>query len=159
MSRRDQIRMSDEEALAFLEQERTVICATNGRRGWPHLMPLWYVLRPTGDGGAPQLWAWTFAKSQKARNLERDPRATLLVEDGVQYNELRGVMLECDVDVERDPERVADYGLRLFRRYGGGELEPGVREAVEKQAPKRVGLLFRPTRVVSWDHSKLGGTY
>jgi len=79
MSRRDQIRMSDAEVLAFLEEERTVVCATNGRRGWPHLMPLWYVLRPTGDEGAPEVWAWTFAKSQKAKNLERDPRATLRV--------------------------------------------------------------------------------
>ena len=97
MSRRDQIRMSDAEVLAFLEEERTVVCATNGRRGWPHLMPLWYVLRPTGDAGAPQVWAWTFAKSQNAKNLERDPRATLQVEAGETYDQLRGVMLECDV--------------------------------------------------------------
>ena len=85
MSQRDAIQMSEEEVLALLDEERTVVCATNGRRGWPHLMPLWYVVRPTGDGGAPQLWAWTFAKSQKARNLERDPRATLQVEAGERY--------------------------------------------------------------------------
>src|SRR3954452_15846593 len=97
MSRRDQIRMSDEEVRGFLEEERTVICATNGRRGWPHLMPLWYVVRDTGPDGGPQLWAWTFAKSQKTRNLERDPRATLQVEGGEEYPQLRGVMLECDV--------------------------------------------------------------
>ena len=77
MSRRDQIRMTDDEVGAFLDEERTVICATNGRDGWPHLMPLWYVVR---DG---RLWSWTYAKSQKTRNLERDPRATLLVESGV----------------------------------------------------------------------------
>ncbi len=40
---------------------------------------------------------WTYAKSQKARNLERDARATIGIEDGVQYHELRGVMFECDV--------------------------------------------------------------
>jgi PPOX class probable F420-dependent enzyme len=131
-----------------------VSCATLGPSGRPHLVPLWYV----SDG--TELRGWTYAKSQKARNLERDPRATLLVEDGVQYHELRGVMLECDVDVERDPERVTRYGLELFTRYGGGgELPPAVRESVEKQAPKRVGLRFAPTRVVSWDHAKLGGTY
>jgi PPOX class probable F420-dependent enzyme len=152
-SRREQIRMSDEERRAFLEEQMIVSCATTGPSGRPHLISLWYV--PDGD----ELSGWTYAKSQKARNLERDARATLLVEDGVQYQELRGVMLECDVELERDPERVAAYGLRLFRRYGGGELAPGVREAVEKQAPKRVGMLFKPTRVVSWDHGKLGGVY
>ena len=78
MSRRDQIRMSDAEVLAFLDEERTVDLRDERAPGWPHLMPLWYVVR--GDG-AP-MWAWTFAKSQKVRNLERDPRATLQVEAG-----------------------------------------------------------------------------
>src|ERR671916_2474594 len=82
MSLRDRIRMSDEEVLGFLGEGRVVVCATNDRSGWPHLMPLWYVVRASGQDDAPQLWAWTFAKSQKARNLERDPRATLQVEAG-----------------------------------------------------------------------------
>ena len=153
-SRRDQIRMTDEELRAFLAEQMIVSCATLGPSGRPHLVPLWYV----GDG--TELRGWTYAKSQKAKNLERDPRATLQVEDGVQYHELRGVMLECDVELEHDPGRVTDYGMELFTRYAGGaELPPEVREQVEKQAPKRVGLRFLPTRVVSWDHTKLGGVY
>jgi PPOX class probable F420-dependent enzyme len=153
-SRRDQIRMSDEELRAFLAEQMIVSCATLGPSGRPHLVPLWYVTDGT------ELRGWTYAKSQKAKNLERDPRATLQVEHGVQYHELRGAMLECDVDLERDPERVAGYGIELFTRYAGGaELPPEVREQVVKQAPKRVGLRFRPTRIVSWDHSKLGGVY
>jgi PPOX class probable F420-dependent enzyme len=153
-SRRDQIRMSDEELRAFLEEQMIVSCATLGPRGRPHLVSLWYV----ADG--TELRGWTYAKSQKGRNLARDPRATLLVEDGVQYHELRGAMLECDVKVEHDPGSVTGYGLALFRRYGGGgELAPEVRAMVEQQAPKRIGLRFVPTRVVSWDHRKLAGTY
>lgn len=154
-SRREQIRMTDEELREFLDSQQTVNVATIGPRGRPHLVPLWYVR----DGD--QLTGWTYAKSQKARNLERDPHATLEVEAGVQYHELRGVMLECDVEIERDAERVAEYGRALFRRYsaGGGELAPEVDEMVGKQAPKRIGLRFRPTRTVSWDHRKLGGAY
>src|SRR6058998_3749454 len=102
MSRRDQIKMTDEEALAFLDEQRVVVCATNGRDGFPHLMPLWYVIR---DG---ELWSWTYAKSQKVRNLERDGRATLQVETGEEYQELRGVMLKCDVEVVRAADRVAE---------------------------------------------------
>ena len=158
MSRRDQIRMSDQEVLAFLDEERTVICATNGRRGWPHLMPLWYVLRPTGDGGAPQVWAWTFAKSQKVRNLERDARATLQVEAGAAYEELRGVMFECDVVVHRDVEAIRAFGLELFARYGG--VNDDVRAMIDAQAPKRVALQFVERSRATWDHRKLGsGTY
>jgi general stress protein 26 len=157
MSRRDQIRMSDAEVLAFLEEERTVVCATNGRRGWPHLMPLWYVLRPTGDGGAPQMWAWTFAKSQKAKNLERDPRATLQVEAGETYDKLRGVMLECDVVVHADVDLLRAFGLELYARYG--KVDDGVREMIDKQAPKRIGLQFVERSRATWDHRKLAGVY
>ena len=153
-SRRDQIRMSDEELRAFVDEHKVMSVATIGPHGRPHLVPLWYV--PDGD----ELIGWTYAKSQKAKNLERDPRATVQIEDGVEYQELRGVMFECDVEVERDPEEVAGYGRALFTRYGpGGELAPEVAEMVAKQAAKRVGLRFRPTRTVSWDHGKLGGTY
>src|SRR3954465_8910686 len=151
-SRRDQIRMSDAELQDFLAEQKIVSVATIGPQGRPHLVPLWYVV------GGDDLRGWTYAKSQKAKNLERDPHATLQVEDGVDYAELRGVMFECDVEIERDPEKVADYGRALFERYapGGG---PEVDEMIEKQAAKRIGLRFKPTRSVSWDHSKLGGTY
>jgi PPOX class probable F420-dependent enzyme len=151
-SRRDQIRMTDEEVRDFLDEQKIMSIATVSPSGRPHLVALWYVR----DGD--ELTGWTYAKSQKAKNVERDPRATLQVEDGVSYEELRGVMLECDVEVERDPERVAEYGRALFDRYapGGG---PEVDEMIAKQAEKRIGLRFRPTRSVSWDHGKLGGTY
>jgi general stress protein 26 len=156
MSGRDAIRMSADEVRAFLDEERTVVCATNGRAGWPHLMPLWYVVRPTGPDGGDELWAWTFAKSQKVRNLERDARATLQVEAGEAYAELRGVMLECDVVVHREVERIRELALELFERYGG--LDDDVRAMIDKQAPKRVALQFAERKRATWDHRKLGGT-
>ena len=78
MSRRDQIAMSDDEVLAFLEEERTVVCATNGPRGWPHLMPLWYVRRRRRRTRV----GVDVRQVPEGRNLERDPRATLQVEAG-----------------------------------------------------------------------------
>jgi PPOX class probable F420-dependent enzyme len=151
-SRRNQIEMSAEEVRAFLGEQMVMQCATNGPRGLPHMVPLWFV------GDASELRGWTYAKSQKARNLERDPRATLGLEDGVQYHELRGVTFECDVRLSRDPDEVERFGLELFDRYAG-ELSDEIRAMVAAQAPKRVGLTFVPTRVVSWDHRKLGGVY
>jgi PPOX class probable F420-dependent enzyme len=150
-SRRDLIRMSEEEVASYLAAQKTVIVATMGPRGRPHLMPLWYV--PDGL----TLRCWTYAKSQKAKNLERDPRATLQVEDGVEYHELRGVMLECDVELIRDVEQVTEIGLALAERYSGGA--PEAKEVFAQQAPKRVGMVFTPTRIISWDHRKLGGVY
>jgi Pyridoxamine 5'-phosphate oxidase len=167
MSRRRMIAMSDAEAAAFLAEERTVTCATQGPRGWPHLMPLWYVLRegPPGEPG-PRLWAWTYAVSQKVRNLERDPRAALQVEAGEEYEQLRGVMLECDVVIHRDTAAVAALGREIFARYAtprgeppSGQLPREVGEMVERQAAKRVALEFVERRRASWDHRKLGGVY
>jgi hypothetical protein len=157
MSGRDAIRMSADEVRAFLDEERTVVCATNGRAGWPHLMPLWYVVRPTGPDGGDELWAWAFAKSQKVRNLERDARATLQVEAGEAYAELRGVMLECDVVVHREVDDIRALALELFERYGG--VDDDVRAMIDNQAPKRVALQFVERRRATWDHRKLGGTY
>ncbi|MCU0313507.1 MAG: pyridoxamine 5'-phosphate oxidase family protein [Solirubrobacteraceae bacterium] len=161
-SKRDLIKFTPEEFEAFLAQGRTVVCATNGKDGWPHLMPLWYVLRPSGPDGATELWAWTFAKSQKVRNLERDPRATLQIEEGEEYQELRGVMLETEVVLHRDTDDVLGVGLDVFGKYTpglDGDLADEVVAMVRAQAEKRVALQFTERRRTSWDHRKLGGTY
>ena len=158
--------MSDAEVASFLDEQRTMTCATRGPRGWPHLMPLWYVTRTPADGGGRRLWSWTYAASQKVRNLERDARATLQVEAGEEYQQLRGVMLECEAVIHRDLDTVAALGMEIFRRYASPGGEPPVEELpgevaamVDKQALKRVGLEFVELRRASWDHRKLGGTY
>ncbi len=159
--------MSNAEVASFLAEERTLTCATAGTRGWPHLMPLWYVLRdvPVGEAG-PRMWAWTYGVSQKVRNLERELRATLQVEAGEQYHQLRGVMLECDVMIHRELEVVKALGQEIFARYASPRGQPPaqnlpaeVGEMVDKQAVKRVALEFVELRRVSWDHRKLGGVY
>jgi PPOX class probable F420-dependent enzyme len=154
VNRRAAIRLTDEEAAAFLDEQRTVICATNGRDGFPHLMPLWYVVR---EG---TLWAWTYAKSQKTKNLERDPRATLQVEAGERYDQLRGLMLRTEAVLHRDQDTILAFVAELSARYAPPGVDPeALREGFAKQAPKRVAIEFREVGRVSWDHRKLGGTY
>ena len=154
MSRRVEITMSKDELARFIAEERVVTCASIGPGGRPHLMPLWYVV----DGGV--ITAWTFAKSQKAKNLERVPQATLSIEAGEQYGDLRGAMLECDVELIRDVEAITKIGVAVMMRYAPGATAADVRPNVDRQAPKRVGLRFHPTRIVTWDHRKLGtGVY
>jgi hypothetical protein len=118
-------------------------------------MPLWYVPR---EG---EIWVYTYAKSQKVRNLERDPRATLLLETGHEYGELRGVMIEAEAEIHRDLDQVFGVAEALTLRYAEGleRVEGDAREALKGQARKRVGIRFRPVRTASWDHRKLGGTY
>jgi PPOX class probable F420-dependent enzyme len=145
--------MTDDEVQAFLQEQRTVTCASLGEDGWPHLAPLWYVLR---DG---RVWAWTYAASRKARNLERDPRATLQVEAGETYEVLRGVTLRTTVTLHRETPVVQELGMDIFARYHG-MVTAEIATMVRKQAAKRVGLEFVPGGPpATWDHGKLGGTY
>jgi PPOX class probable F420-dependent enzyme len=155
VSRRDEIKLSEEEQRELLESERVVVVSTLGPRGWPHSMPLWYVLR----GG--EVWTYTYAKSQKVRNLERNPRATLVVETGREYGELRGVMIEAEAEIHRDLDTVYETGRELTLRYseGSAPLEGEAAEALRAQARKRVAVRFRPRRTATWDHRKLGGAY
>ena len=153
MSRRAQIAMSESEIAAFIKEERVVVVASNGVNGWPHLMPLWYVVR---DGC---VWAWTYAKSQKVRNLEADARATLQIEAGEEYRELRGVMVEAMVRLHREVDVVAGVGAEIFERYGSGALGDEFMDAVRAQAAKRDAVEFVARRVASWDHRKLQGVY
>jgi PPOX class probable F420-dependent enzyme len=150
LSRRAQIAMSGEEIAAFLREQRTLICATNGRHGWPHLMPLWYVVRDEAE-----LWAWTYGASQKVRNLRRDPRATLQIEAGESYDQLRGVMIEAETVIASDHETVTALGLELAQRYGGTTIDEAGRAAIAAQATKRVALRFVARHTASFDHRKL----
>lgn len=155
MKRRRQIEMDQQERERFLEEERVAVVGSFGPRGWPHLMPLWYVVR---DG---QVWSWTFTKSQKIKNLERDSRATVLVEAGDEYAELRGIQMECEAIFHQDLDFVVDFATELVTRYTpeGQEVTPEATEGFRAQAPKRTVLQFEPGRIVSWDHRKLGGVY
>jgi len=130
-------------------------------------MPLWYVLRdqPAAQAG-PRLWAWTYGASQKVRNLERDPRATIQVEAGESYAQLRGIALECEVVIWRDVATVAALGEQIMLRHSvprGLQQPPQLagegRAVIERQAAKRVGLEFVERRRATWDHRKLGGVY
>jgi PPOX class probable F420-dependent enzyme len=158
MSRRDQIRMTDGELRAYLATSQTIVITSINRDGTPHPMPMWYAVEPDGA-----IVMTTFTKSQKIRNLERDPRATLLVEDGAFYGELRGAVIYGKAELIRDRDRI----LAVIDRVGAKSLadprDPGreaVRSAVRATAPKRTAIRILPGRIVSWDHRKLGsGVY
>ena len=156
MSRRDQIRMTDEEVKGFLASSKTMILCSIGPGGVPHPMPMWYGVEEDGA-----IVMTTFTKSQKIQNLRRDPRASLLVEAGEVYAELRGVVLYGSAELVRDDEKVADILITVTDRSGAtqGADRAEVRKSVMGTAAKRTGIRVRADRVVSWDHRKLGGVY
>ncbi|MEV5003174.1 pyridoxamine 5'-phosphate oxidase family protein [Nocardioides sp. LML1-1-1.1] len=152
-SGRDQVKLSEEEVQALLEENVKVQVAANGHQGYPHLTTLFYVVR---DG---KIAFWTYGRSQKIVNLERDDRVTALVEDGTDYFELRGVSIEGRAEIVRDRDTILEIGKAVsVRMFGVDSFEAlgdiGA-QTVEKQATKRVGVIIHPERVASWDHRKM----
>ena len=154
-SRRKLIEMTDAEVRDYIAEQKTLIIVGNGRNGYPHAMPMWFSRDAAGC-----FYCTTFGKSQKVLNWRRDPKATLLVESGEEYAELRGVMIYAHCEVIDQPEAVLDT---LVAINGGETLDDAgrakLRASVARTAAKRIVLKFTPERTVSWDHTKLGGRY
>ena len=158
MARKD-TSMTGEETRAFLEEGRTLQVATIGRDGVPHLAPMWYVI----DDGTVVFRS--YSKSQKIVNLRRDPRLTVLVEAGAAYGELRGVMITGTAELVDDPGYVLTLYGKIAERYPlmGGQpagLDPeALRAAFGRLAAKNTAVLVHPARVITWDHTRLAGSY
>jgi PPOX class probable F420-dependent enzyme len=149
-SGRNTVTMSDGEIEQFLADNMKVQIATIGPDGAPHLTTLFYVLE---DG---MVAFWTYGRSQKVVNLRRDPRITLLVEDGEDYFELRGVSIQGKARLVEEYDDIRALGARVAKRMAGDvDLGDFGDEIVEKQARKRVGIVVEPIKVASWDHHKM----
>lgn len=154
-SRRDAIRMADGELAAYLAEQRRIILVTIGPDGMPHPMPMNYGVDETG-----RVIILTFAKSQKVKNLMRDPRATLLVESGTAYRELKSAVLFCRAEILTDPADIAAcIGRVRASDVMQASLSAPMSDQVRASMAKRVALRFTPYRTVSWDHGKLDGVY
>jgi len=145
---RERIRMTDAEVAEFLAIERTLQVASIGPDGMPHLVPMWFTV------SAGRIAMWTYAKSQKAANLRRDPRVVCLVETGDTYSQLRGVSITGRAELHDDYDIVFDVGARLYGRYQG-DMTHASRAGVEAESRKRIAVFVTPEKTVSWDHRKL----
>jgi len=151
--RRDQIRMSEDEIWRFIESQKTVQFASIDRDGTPHVVPLWFGIV---DG---EIVLETFTKSQKVKNLERDPRVTLLFEDGEVYEELKGVQIRGRAELHKDVDTVHRLHMAVLRRNTPELGEDVIEKASKAMAPKKTAIVVKPAKFVTWDHSKLGGIY
>ncbi len=155
-SRRELIQLTDAERADLAATARTLIIISNGKDGYPHPMPMWFHTDPEGC-----MYCTTFRKAQKVLNFERDARASLLIESGEEYAELRGLVVYARAEIIDDLDTVVDVLVNINSK--GASVDAAQREAlaeaVRPTAEKRVVLKFTPERFVSWDHSKLGGRY
>jgi PPOX class probable F420-dependent enzyme len=144
--------MTEVEIAAFLAPARTAVLSTLDRDGAPHMAAMWFL----ADRDVMEMW--TYAKSQKAVNIRRDPRIAVLVEEGTDYSELKGVLIKGSAELIEPFDAIASIGRRLYERYSlprtGVPVEGALHE-IERQAAKRIGIRLLMRDVASWDHSKL----
>lgn len=149
-SGRAAVSMSEDEVRDYLAASMKVQVASVGPDGAPHLTTLFYVVH---DG---RIAFWTYASSQKVKNLERDPRITCLVETGTDYFELAGVSVQGTAEIVRDEDGIREIGTAVTHAMSGGaDLGDLGRDIVDKQVKKRVAVLVTPRKVASWDHRKM----
>ncbi|MGD9935069.1 MAG: pyridoxamine 5'-phosphate oxidase family protein [Dehalococcoidia bacterium] len=153
-SRRNNIALTDEERTQYLADGWNLQVASIGQGGFPHLVAMWYVLDDEG-----RIMFTTFRKSQKVLNLQRNPKMTVMLESGKAYNELKGLVIEGEVEIVDDPEFTAKVMARVGEKYNGIPARTDTPEAALKVASKRVVVRLNPVDVYSWDHGKLGGVY
>jgi PPOX class probable F420-dependent enzyme len=152
-SRRDRIKMTHDEIVKYLGDQRTLQVASIDRDGAPHLVAMWFAFWDD------KLAFWTYGKSQKIVNLRRDPRLTVMVESGSTYEELQGVMIKGHATIVDDLDEVLRFGEKVYERYWGPIDNDAVREGVRTMGAKRVVVVVEPDSITSWDHRKLGGVY
>ena len=155
-SRRETIQLTDTEIRDYLAGSKTLVIVSNGKDGFPHPMPMWFHADEAGC-----LYCTTFSKAQKVLNYQRDPKATLLVESGEEYAQLKGLVIYADAEVIDDYDAVCDALVKINTkgRIVDEEGRKKLLAGVSATAKKRVLLKFTPRKYVSWDHSKLGGRY
>lgn len=151
--RRDKIRMTEDEVRAFIEKRKSLQVATLNRDGSPHLTTLWFAV-VDGD-----LVFETYTKSQKILNLKRDPRISVLLEAGETYDKLQGVSISGHAELHSDPEDVHKLAFEVMKRNQTGVPPDALEQVARQLANKRTAVVVKAEKVVSWDHTKLGGSY
>lgn len=153
-NKRASITMTDDEIAAYLEEQKILNIASIGPTGHPHLVAMWFVVL----GG--KITFWTFAKSQKVRNLQRDPKITGLIESGDSYEQLKGLEVVGTARFMEDYDSVLEIGKAVGVKYNGPiAVSDAALPFLESQAKKRIGIAIDVDHFVSWDHSKIGGGY
>ncbi len=150
--RRDLIRMTSDEMRQFISEQKSLQVATLNKDGTPHLSTLWFGIIDD------EIVFETYTKSQKILNLHRDPRITVLLEDGTEYEKLRGITINGTAELYSEPEDVQKYAAAVISRNHGIDLKDAT-NAAANLANKRTAVVIKAEKTISWDHTKLGGSY
>ena len=150
MPERPDIRLTADEQAAYLRANRKCALATLDKDGFPHVTAMNFVM---WDGA---FYMTSYGKAQKVVNIRRNPKTAMMIETGSAYAELKGVMVRGECQIIEGAEAVHQVFAWSAEARGETYRRPA---GASSSAPKRVVLKIVPHKIVTWDHSKLGGRY
>jgi PPOX class probable F420-dependent enzyme len=151
--RRDLVTMTETEMWDFITTQKSIQVCTLNQDGTPHLTVMWFAIRDK------TIVLETFTKSQKIMNLKRNPNMAVLLEDGSEYNQLRGVSINCKAELVEDYATVHALHVDVVVRNQPGVTPEQAEEFTREMSKKKTVIVVKPEKVMSWDHRKLGGVY
>jgi PPOX class probable F420-dependent enzyme len=152
MAARASVRLSEDEIWAFLEQGHTGILTTLRRDGCPIALPVWYAVLDRA------VYVRGPAHTKKWKRIERDPRVSFLVEEGLAWRELQAVQLNGRAVFVEDEETLRRVGERLDEKYAGYRTQ---RKAMPEGTRKHYGSGSRTVqiepegRILNWNNARL----
>ena len=146
---REKVRMNDTEIDEFVEEQKSLQVGTLNSDGSIHLSTLWFAVVDQ------KIVFETYTSSQKIVNLKRDSRITVLLEDGLEYSNLRGVMIRGTSLLTEESAEVERIAREVIKRNQPEVPEEMLDDAAASLALKRTVVAIVPEKTVSWDHGKI----
>lgn len=146
---REKVRMNDTEIDEFVEEQKSLQVGTLNSDGSIHLSTLWFAVVDQ------KIVFETYTSSQKIVNLKRDSRITVLLEDGLEYSNLRGVMIRGTSLLTEESAEVERIAREVIKRNQPEVPEEMLDDAAASLALKRTVVAIVPEKTVSWDHRKI----
>jgi general stress protein 26 len=150
---RNKISMSVTEMWDFIDSQKTIQVSSLNSDGTPHLIPMWFAIVEN------KIVLVSYTKSQKIVNLKRNPNIAVLIEDGAEYQKLRGVSINCTADLVEDHELVQSLETKLILRNQIDLTFTQAEKMAKEMSKKKTAILIELQKVMSWDHRKLDVNY
>lgn len=147
------LRLSPDEAWAFLEKGHTGILTSLRRDGWPISLPVWYVALER------RIYVSGPARTKKFGRMKRDPRVSFLVETGLEWKKLSAVHLTGRarfVEDRAELERVQKATDAKYAAFRTDRSKMPTATAQHYQQGSTTVCIEPEGKLLSWDNARLG---
>jgi len=140
----DKVAMTKDELANYLSAVRIARISTVNK-GKPHIAPVWYVY----DG--KNFYVSTGTKTRKARNIEKNPNISLIIDSTDGMFKHKCVIVEGRAELSRKDH--PEMTKKIYGKYLGdqGLKMPFAQELLKSD---QYVVKINPTKILTWDYTK-----